>query len=106
MLKGRPGTAIRYTRFVVATIEVEKTGDTVYTVTVEQAGDRTTHRVTATPEAVRRYGGGSPVERLLEESFRFLLEREPKEAILPSFELPVIERYFSEYPEEIRKRLA
>ena len=89
-----------------ATIEVEKTGDTVYTVTVEQAGDRTTHRVTATPEAVRRYGGGTPAEGLLEESFRFLLEREPQEAILRSFELPVIERYFPEYPDEIRRRMA
>lgn len=45
-------------------------------------------------------------ERLLEASFRFLLEREPKEAILRTFELPVIERYFPEYPQEILGRLA
>ena len=32
----------------------------------------------------------------------FLLEREPKESILGSFELPVIERYFPDYPTAIR----
>ena len=32
------------------------------------------------------------VEKLIEESFRFLLEREPNTAILPSFDLPVIAR--------------
>jgi hypothetical protein len=36
-------------------------------------------------------------EALIEASFAFLLEREPKEAILARFELPVIERYFPEY---------
>ena len=41
----------------------------------------------------------------LAASFRFLLAREPKESILSRFELPVIERYFPEYPEEIRGRL-
>lgn len=45
-------------------------------------------------------------ERLLEESFRFLLEREPASSILPRFELPVIARYFPEYEKEIRRRLA
>jgi hypothetical protein len=45
------------------------------------------------------------VEKLIEESFRFLLEREPNTAILPSFELPVIGWYFPEYPHEIVKRI-
>jgi hypothetical protein len=39
------------------------------------------------------------------ESFRFLLEREPKESILGSFDLTVIGRYFPEYEREIAKRL-
>ncbi|HWH36244.1 MAG TPA: hypothetical protein VNT28_00530 [Candidatus Limnocylindrales bacterium] len=43
---------------------------------------------------------------LVEESFRFLLEREPREAILRRFALPVISRYFPEYEREIRRRLA
>lgn len=90
----------------MATIGVNKVGDAAYEVTVEEGGGRTTHRVRATSEMVQRYGGGVPGERLIQASFRFLLEREPKEAILGTFELPVIERYFPEYPREIVKRLA
>ena len=60
----------------------------------------------ATPEQLRRYGGEDQPERLIQASFEFLLEREPKEAILSEFELPVIERYFPEYPREIGARLA
>lgn len=46
------------------------------------------------------------VERLVERTFAFLLEREPKESILRRFELPVVARYFPEYPSEIARRLA
>jgi hypothetical protein len=45
-------------------------------------------------------------ERVLEESFRFLLEREPNTSILASFALPVIARYFPEYERELPRRLA
>jgi hypothetical protein len=41
---------------------------------------------------------------LVRGSFDFLLAREPKESILPSFELSVIGRYFPEYEREIRRR--
>ena len=63
------------------------------------------HSVTATAEHLCRYGGEEHPERLLEASFEFLLEREPKESILRSFELPVIERYFPEYTRDIKTRL-
>ncbi|MGP1675339.1 MAG: hypothetical protein ACTS8Z_09010 [Candidatus Limnocylindrales bacterium] len=46
------------------------------------------------------------VERLIEETFDFLLEREPKESILSSFDIDVVGRYFPEYEHEIRSRLA
>lgn len=46
------------------------------------------------------------VERLVEETFDFLLEREPKESILSSFDLSVVGQYFPEYEHEIRSRLA
>ena len=48
---------------------------------------------------------GATPETLVEASFRFLLEREPPESILRSFELPIIGRYFADYPDEIRRRL-
>lgn len=49
--------------------------------------------------------GASP-EALVAESFRFLLEREPPESILRSFELPMIGRYFGDYADELRRRMA
>jgi hypothetical protein len=66
----------------------------------------TIHRV-ALREADRQRLGGKDVsaEQLIEESFRFLLERESNTSILRSFDLPVIGKYFPEYESEIRKRL-
>jgi len=42
---------------------------------------------------------------VLEESFRFMLAREPKEAIHGRFDLRTIARYFPEYPSEMRRRI-
>lgn len=42
---------------------------------------------------------------LVRESFRFILEREPRDDILLRFSLPQIGSYFPEYPAEIRRRL-
>src|SRR5262249_45313814 len=44
-------------------------------------------------------------ERLVRESFAFLLEREPPSSILGEFSLDVIPRYFPEYYDELRRRL-
>jgi hypothetical protein len=49
--------------------------------------------------------GGAAAEELVRESFRFLLKREPPEAILHRFDLGVIAGYFPEYPSEIRRRM-
>jgi hypothetical protein len=46
------------------------------------------------------------VERLVRATFEFLLEREPKESILRRFDLPVVGRYFPDYPDVIARRLA
>ncbi|HUP01392.1 MAG TPA: hypothetical protein VM737_07735 [Gemmatimonadota bacterium] len=86
-------------------IRVEHQGGDVYVVEVRAGTGTSEHRVTVTDSDVERLGAGATAERLLEESFRFLLEREPAEAILPRFNLPVIARYFPEYPGEIRRRL-
>ena len=39
--------------------------------------------------------------RLVEGSFKFLLEREPKDMILRNFDLQIISRYFPEYETRI-----
>jgi hypothetical protein len=50
--------------------------------------------------------GFDDTERLVRETFAFLLEREPRSSILASFDLPVVERYFPEYASEMRRRLS
>jgi hypothetical protein len=82
-------------------ISVAPTGDTTYRVTVDEEGSRTEHDVTVTAQDLARYAPGASAAQLLKASFAFLLEREPKEAILGCFALPVIERYFPDYPKEI-----
>jgi hypothetical protein len=89
----------------MAQITVTHQGKSTYHVTVEEGGSRTSHDVTATPEHLTRYAPGSTPEKLVKASFEFLLERERKESILPRFELPVVERYFPEYPQKIREKL-
>jgi hypothetical protein len=82
-------------------ISVESSGGAVYRVVVTQGRSKTSHEVTLTPEDEARYAPDSTPERLLEASFEFLLEREPASSILSRFALPVIERYFPEYPRVI-----
>lgn len=89
----------------MARITVTRKSDETFRVDVEEGVTQTSHDVTATTADQQRYGGGATPERLIHASFEFLLEREPKESILASFALPVIERYFPEYAAEIRKRL-
>ena len=85
-----------------ATIEVTELEPTRFEVVVREGGSSTTHRVIV-PAGVG-VAGVSDAE-VVEESFRFLLEREPKESIMTSFDLPVISRYFPEYQQEMERRL-
>lgn len=75
-------------------------------VTVREGRGETRHRVTLQKaDFADLVGHRASPEALVKESFRFLLEREPKEAILRSFDLMVIGRYFPEYRGEIVTRL-
>ena len=74
----------------------------VLTVRVAEGSSSTEHRI----ELLRDYHvkltqGCATPEQLAEASFRFLLERESKESILRSFEMPVIAHYFPEYEQRI-----
>ena len=70
--------------------------------TVADRGTETTHEVTVSDDEMTRYAAPSQdVESLVERSFRFLLEREPKESILPRFAISEIERYFPEFGSRI-----
>ncbi len=89
----------------MAEIEVTETAGG-FSVTVTDGSGRTTHDVTG-PAGYATELGLADVDRkqLVERSFEFLLEREPKESIMRRFDLQVIGRYFPEYSEEIRRRL-
>jgi hypothetical protein len=65
----------------------------------------TEHRVGVRSSDLERLdpGAGDPTD-LVRRSFDFLLEREPKESILRSFDLTVIGRYFPEWEREIGRR--
>jgi hypothetical protein len=84
-------------------IKVERKDRDKFLVVVEEGGSRTEHVVTLDEDYyVRLTNGKVSKEELIERSFRFLLEREPKESILRSFNLRVIGRYFPEYEETIK----
>ena len=76
-------------------------------VSVGEGPGATQHVVSVAEGELLRYAGraDADVAGLVEASFRFLLEREPRESILRSFALPVIASYFPEYPAEIRRRI-
>ncbi len=72
------------------------------TTTVRDDTSESTHTVTVRREHLERFGiDEDRIGDLVEASFDFLLDREPKESILNSFELDVIERYFPEYPDRV-----
>jgi len=87
-------------------ILVTPLGFDLYRVEVRESESNSVHDVTVAPGDLIAFAPGHGTHELLEESFRFLLEREPKEAILPRFELAVIARYFPDYPIEIKRRIA
>ena len=76
-------------------------------VTVDQSGRRTRHAVTVRRTDLERWADCTEredAESLVARSFDFLLEREPPDAILASFEISVIQRYFAEYDTAFRRR--
>ncbi|HEV8697908.1 MAG TPA: hypothetical protein VGQ89_09460 [Candidatus Limnocylindrales bacterium] len=78
-------------------------------VTVSDDRSSTTHSVTVSSEDAFDLAAATDathVQRLVEETFDFLLEREPKESILRTFDLSVVSQYFPDFDHEIRSRLA
>jgi hypothetical protein len=90
-----------------ASIRVEPSGPGRFQVTVTEGGSQSTHSVSLRPAYYEKLTRKQvPEEVLIERSFEFLLEHEPKESILREFDLPLIGRYFPNYESEIRRRLA
>lgn len=78
-----------------------------FEVLVRRSGKESRHRVTADRRTWERLTAGRHTpERCVESSFRFLLDREPQEAILRQFDISVISRYFPEFERELPGYLA
>ena len=82
-------------------IKVEKKNQQEFTVKVEEKE----YNVSLDDEYWQDLTGSKIAkEELIKKSFEFLLEREPKESILSRFNLRIINQYFPEFEEEIRKQ--
>jgi hypothetical protein len=67
-------------------------------------GTSTTHHAVEVSKAeLDRWGRGRSAEDLVRDSFRFLLDREPKESILREFKLAAVSRYFPDYEQEMTR---
>jgi hypothetical protein len=71
-------------------------------------GPNTTSHQVHVPEALLDDLGIADVDHevVVRESMAFLLEREPAASILPEFSLDDIPRFFPEYHDELKARLA
>ena len=91
----------------MASIDITSMGPREYGVQVREGEADTSHRVTVPESLIDDLQlDEDDLERVVRESFEFLLEREPASSILPEFSLNEISRYFPEYSEELSRRLS
>jgi hypothetical protein len=89
-------------KFVIEVNQLSASDPMQFRVTVSSGGTSSNHEITvATRDHQRLTASLYPPAQLVESAFLFLLDREPKEAILPSFDLSVISRYFPEFEEQL-----
>lgn len=89
----------------MARIEVRQSagGDPLkFAVVVRDEAGETHHVVTMAPSTYQELTGGTatPV-RCVEATFRFLLDREPKEQILARFDMAVVPHYYPDFERQL-----
>ena len=86
-------------------IKVERTSDgdpLEFEVIVSVGSGETHHHITMARDTCNRLSMGTHTpEQCIKAAFEFLLDREPKESILPRFDITVISRYFPEFEREL-----
>jgi hypothetical protein len=88
-------------------VSITPMGTRQFGVRVREGETETNHKVTVPESLIDDLQlADDDLERVVRESFHFLLEREPASSILPEFSLDVISSYFPEYSEELTTRLA
>ncbi len=91
----------------MADISITSMGPRQFGVQVREGDTETSHRVTVPDSLVDDLQlPEDDLERVVRESFSFLLDREPASSILPEFSLDEISRYFPEYTDELTTRLS
>ena len=89
------------------TVDISAVGKDAFEVTVTDDAGATRHRVTCSDRLLSVLAPTAPSkEAAIRAAFAFLLDREPKEDILPRFDLSIIERYFPEFRSRLPGYLA
>lgn len=102
MLHSMPGDATNVTTIEITRDDVENLLSRFHVRLIDDDDSETEHDVTVSRADWEQFGGGYRTpEALVEASFRFLLEREPKEQIMASFDLAHIPRYFPSFARDI-----
>jgi hypothetical protein len=74
-----------------------------FEVAVSDGRSTMSYRVTIPEKLYQKLTQGKMTKSdCVKAAFRFLLDREPKESILKSFDLPLISRYFPEFESEFK----
>ena len=77
-----------------------------FEVRVTEGSSTTSHRVRLAPDLLAELGlGDVEPERLLRETFAFLLDRESASEIMSEFSLDDVARFFPEFYDELRARV-
>ena len=89
-----------------AVIHITPAGPHEFGVEVTDGSETTSHKVIVPPSLLEDWGlEETDSEKVVRESFAFLMEREPATSILPEFSLAIISRYYPEYKDELPDRL-
>lgn len=85
--------------------KIIKIDENTFNVTITAAIE-TTHKVTLSEEYHNELTGGNiSKEKLIEKSFKFLLQRESNSEILKEFDLQLIETYFPTFSQEMKNQI-
>jgi len=80
----------------------EDDAKSVYKVQIVEDKSTSAHTVEVASDYYKKITGGKITpDDLVIKSFKFLLQREPKEMIMSTFDLPTIKRYFPEYESRV-----
>ena len=76
-----------------------------FAVTVAEGNETARYEISLREAELRRLGEGATPAAFVAAAFRFLLDREPKEAILARFDIADIAGYFPEFDLQIGRYL-